>query len=792
MKEKRMRWLLCSMLVLTIMSCMKDFELDVSYINGQGQGTPWITTGDVSAISNTDATVTGGLKRKDMEAGIGQIYEFGVIYSSENYGDLNYNGTYVPVTDEKATPDNFTITLQELKGGTTYYYCTYIRTDQGEYTGRVKNFVTLPAEVPHPSLPVVTDRTEQGIYVQSTVEGENMEQEYSKGFYWKLVTSTFEEPSRENHDGSQELNWMDSYSAFVNFDSPDAIYAIRAYVYSYETDETVYSETLFCALKEGAMVSPVMLSEVSSGTVMFRAMALNFDAMTITEKGFCYSMEHSNPAVDADTKVVDTTSEAADRIEATVEGLDVSEHFYYVRAYCVADGITYYGPTYIYGTREPGIYTVEDLIAFRDARNRNGDVSMWKNGKGEINLFSNLDMSTVAQWIPISNLERGEVFNGNGFTISNLNLTAYNLENYNYEFGFIVNNQGTVNKLKIGIGSQVSMELPENKNGYAGSVCVYNHKYGVVTDCMSAMNINLSSKSNSEGIYVGGLVGKNWGLIENCTFAGEINVQSVSAIAGGIAAEMTVDSDVYPKIVSCVNTGTIGNEWQCIYIGGILGQSNGASVLSCINEGIVTGNKESEGVGGIVGRGNIYNFDRYTLIDQCINSGEVNNGKNTGGIAGLLDGGVTNCKNTAAVSSEGFVGSICGAVGSGMNMFTENTNEGTVNGVAGDYYIGQDKRPPLISDVTVVSHTDTSAVLSATILDQGGELVKDAGFRYSTIDETYNTTTVKGVLEGNVVTCTLTDLTPKTKYFVWGYASNSYNTINSTNSVSFETDTKKL
>ena len=431
------------MLAWLVSSCMVEEEM----YRGSSYGySPYVKTGDVSEISRNSAVVKGALDIENLTG----YHEYGILWSiNYNSGELEYDGTRTPVIGEGNNPSSFQVELTDLNSMTTYYYCTYVEMPDGPIYGRVKNFVTLPAETPKLMFPEAFGKDDSGFSVRSAFENWDGQSSFETGFCWKKVGSDYTEPTLESCD---RLEYCDSTTPFQTrvdvYWSEASLYAVRAFVRLYATDEIVYSSTLYVSQDDNPLLSPCIVEAIDGNTVSFHAMACNFDRLAITEKGFCYSETSSAPTIEANTKVSDITSEEITEITATIEGLN-PDQFYYVRAYCVADGMTYYGPTYIYGKRDAGIYTLEDLVAFRDARNNNEDVSMWKNEEGVINLYSDIDMGSIENWIPIKSIEYGETFNGNKHTLDNMKITAFEADYNSSNLGFIEYNNGTVSTSKI-------------------------------------------------------------------------------------------------------------------------------------------------------------------------------------------------------------------------------------------------------------------------------------------------------------------------------------------------------
>lgn len=121
-----------------------------------------------------------------------------------------------------------------------------------------------------------------------------------------------------------------------------------------------------------------------------------------------------------------------------------------------------------------------------------------------------------------------------------------------------------------------------------------------------------------------GIVGKNDGTIDGCSFDGEIE----------------------------------GNN----NLGGICGSHNGVKIINCFNKGKITGKYEYKPdassacyIGGICGYS-------YKPVENCYNTGEIYAHYSPGGIVGSGSGKINNCYNTGTITagSSGMAGAITG------------------------------------------------------------------------------------------------------------------------------------
>lgn len=145
-----------------------------------------------------------------------------------------------------------------------------------------------------------------------------------------------------------------------------------------------------------------------------------------------------------------------------------------------------------------------------------------------------------------------------------------------------------------------------------GGIAGYNEETGTISKCQNQAVLTGNLKT-------GGIVGYNEGLVEDCVNKGGVNATG---------QEVANDSD------SQFSLGSIGLE-EGIKVervndaGGIAGLSLGA-VRNCTNFGAVGYPHMGYNMGGIIGR-------QSGLVDQCVNYGKIHGRKDVGGIVGQFE-----------------------------------------------------------------------------------------------------------------------------------------------------------
>lgn len=229
-------------------------------------------------------------------------------------------------------------------------------------------------------------------------------------------------------------------------------------------------------------------------------------------------------------------------------------------------------------------------------------------------LKNNVDLS--GKYWQSNDLNKNNTFDGNGFVISNLNIS-----NYGGCVGFVAINNGTIKNVILN-NANINSSCYSYCN--IGGICGTNG--GVLNNCnvVGTSYIKFGAYNYSYDKIIGGICGTNNGTVTNCSNSAEV---SNGSHMGGIVG--------YNKgtVNKCFNSGKVLTT-SCSYnfarIGGIIGESSSdQTILLCQNAGYVSGTgTQNSSVGGIVGYS-------YTNVSSCLNRGNVVSG--TQGSGGKYD-----------------------------------------------------------------------------------------------------------------------------------------------------------
>ena len=220
-------------------------------------------------------------------------------------------------------------------------------------------------------------------------------------------------------------------------------------------------------------------------------------------------------------------------------------------------------------------------------------------GKSDINITLTADIDlTGKNWTPIGtdydNSYKG-TFDGGGHTITGLTFTTN--DEFAGLFGWL-NRAGTVKNVVM-----EGVQITSNQI-YGGSIGgVVGYSWGTIENCSV-------SGSVSGTVYVGGVVGAQWGgSITGCsssaTVKGTVDV-------GGVAGQTNSSA----TLTACYATGNVTieiNPKKNIAGGSLVGMNAGSSLLACYATGNVTSTGSSTGymhIGGFLG-------NNYTTVTAC-------------------------------------------------------------------------------------------------------------------------------------------------------------------------------
>ena len=268
-------------------------------------------------------------------------------------------------------------------------------------------------------------------------------------------------------------------------------------------------------------------------------------------------------------------------------------------------------------------------------------------------LMTDLDFNDISstEVRPIGSAETPftGMFDGQGHTISRMKLNIY--RHYVGVFGVVgirvpegqmrgpppydttgIEAPGFVLNLQISNTQVAGLDLQ--------GVLVGFNVNGTISECSVTGSVGGGSSGWSRDV-LGGLVGRNIGLIEKCEAS--CYVKGEYRIGGLVGSN-------YGTIQSSYSAGeVIGSK---VHIGGLTGDNTG-NISDCYSQCVTQGSME---VGGLVG-------SNIGEVINCSNTGDVSGEEHIGGLVGLNFSDVTNSYNTGSVSGNVYVGGLVGSNG---------------------------------------------------------------------------------------------------------------------------------
>jgi hypothetical protein len=365
-----------------------------------------------------------------------------------------------------------------------------------------------------------------------------------------------------------------------------------------------------------------------------------------TQHGFCWNT--SGTPTTADSKIELGAVTQTGSYSSSLTGLTPATT-YYLRAFVVDDGITYYGTQLSFGTIFwIGSGTAIDpyLIATTtDLRYLTENAPYW----------SSYFKQSADITFTVNDFEFGGDFynDGEGWIPIGDDYTSF---------------QGTYD----GDGHVIDNLFINRPEGYYQGMFGWIDGDAIIRN-LSVTNIDVTGNSN-----VGGIVGWNGAIIENCHTSGSLlGTEMTGGIAGGF----------YGTIDQCTSTCTITGEFT---LGGIVGYSDGGTVSDCSSTGDVSG---TEYIGGLMGSG------MGTSIVCSSSTGTVSGETYVGGLMGYNFGEqpVSECFSTGAVTGNSSVGGFIGytdgekIISNSYSLGDVTRNSGistSVGSFAGENYYG--------------------------------------------------------------------------------------------------------
>jgi len=193
------------------------------------------------------------------------------------------------------------------------------------------------------------------------------------------------------------------------------------------------------------------------------------------------------------------------------------------------------------------IMTYDDYNQLRDSQHPGIEKFLAENTVGNVvQLTIGIDFDGT----PLG--EFNGIYNGGGYTISNININTTNTD----QDGNVIAGEFTTGLFAV-IG----------KNGEVKNVHVREAMYTVISEPLPDMFVITDRADN----YVGGIAARNKGMISNCSFQGTIEVGTYAADWMGTAVVGGIVGENFGVLENVVAVGKISVYANTAYVGGIAG-----------------------------------------------------------------------------------------------------------------------------------------------------------------------------------------------------------------------------
>ena len=252
------------------------------------------------------------------------------------------------------------------------------------------------------------------------------------------------------------------------------------------------------------------------------------------------------------------------------------------------------------------------------------------NGDTESAYYGYYEIGNAGQLMWFANLVNGGTSNANAVLTKNITVNQNLLTSLTYDAAGAVTN---------GDSFRVWTPIGTSENYYTGtfdgnnmtvSGLYFNNSdtdyvglFGYVGSGGKVQSIGVIDSYLSGGDDVGGVVGGNHGMVQNCYNSG--------TVTGGTPVGGVVGMN-YSTVENCYNTGAVSGRNS---VGGVVGWNSSGTVQNCYNTGSVSGLSY---VGGVVG------WNSSGTVQNCYNTSSVSGSDYVGGVVGWNNSGtVQNC-----------------------------------------------------------------------------------------------------------------------------------------------------
>ena len=314
------------------------------------------TVSTISQKEATDRSVT--IEAMVNEEGTSAVTQVGFCWSTSNQTPTT-NDEHADLTESYKGENNaFSLLMDELKLGTTYYIRAYATNEVGTTYSEVSIFTTADPQTPELSTTTQKESTDFTITVEAEITDGGTSDVKEVGFCWSAENKepTLKDSSVKLTDQLKGDN--KTFGTTLKDLKPSTTYYIRSYATNEEG--TTYGEviTFTTAEAKAPALSATTQKETGNFSVSLETQITDAGTTAVTETGFCWSSTNKEPTIkDSHINLTSQLSDGKTTISTTLEDLKPGTT-YYIRAYATNKQGTTYGDVITFTTAQAKAPTI--------------------------------------------------------------------------------------------------------------------------------------------------------------------------------------------------------------------------------------------------------------------------------------------------------------------------------------------------------------------------------------------------------------------------------------------------
>lgn len=359
---------------------------------------PTLTVSEAENISRKGATISGTYTKANENVG---VETFGLLYATNSLlGDADT----IYATPTEISAGSYTATLSGLNPSTTYYYATFATSGSSIVKSDISHFTTSDSSTPLFGELNISNITADGFSVSTTILDNGGSDITLRGFIVRKAPTNITELTIQDTQYNVEEKANEFALAIDDLDEHTR-YAVCAYAASAAGIGYSNIEYVTTAVQYIPVLSAISAYTTEVANTLYVSANVTIEGNEpISERGFVYSSEGSNPTIEFNRKVVASGTDESFSVAMTDL---LQDRINYIRAYARCGKVYGYGETFVYNPNEwPLITTVEATNIWENTAKLNATMNMKNSSISEcgflwsqtntIPLFSDGKLTTTA------------------------------------------------------------------------------------------------------------------------------------------------------------------------------------------------------------------------------------------------------------------------------------------------------------------------------------------------------------------------------------------------------------